>query len=487
MKQEYKNLIKQESGFVFILVIVVTGFFLVFFGGMISVSLLQQKLYEQEIAKEQAFNMAEAGINYYTWHLAHDFDDFFDGTGGDPGEEGSPYGPYEHSLQIPNSDLTGYYSLEIYPPEEGSTVVTIKSTGWVSSHANIKKTVEIQYGRSSLANYSFLTNGDVWFGDTEKTEGQVHSNGGVRMDGENDSVVSSARDEYICYSGHGCTYSTCFSPCEWRSGDCYCPGVWGDGPNSSLWSYPEQNIDFDAITLDIAEIKEKAQEAGEYFAQSGAGYHVIFDSDGTFDIYQVSKLESGQWQQNDNWDDWEKVAEEIKKEDFIGNYAIPDNGLIFVEDDVWVEGTINGKVTLVSAILPDSPSTRTTIFINNNINYLSREDDDILGLIAQKDIKVPRHAPTDLIIDAMLLAQQGRVFRNYYYYHLVKDNIEVYGSIITNKTWTWSWVSGEVTTDGYQNTTSIFDPQITYLPPPFFPTFGEYEIISWNEGSWNEL
>ena len=484
----YFNKIKtEESGFIFLLVIVFTGFFLIFFGGMITVALMQQKLYTQQTAKQQALHMAEAGVNYYAWHLAHDNEDFYDGTGSDPGDVGVPYGPYEHNFAIPNSDLDGFFNLMIYPPEDGSNIVTIRSEGWVSNFPNIKRTVEAKYGAPSLGNYSFLTNSDVWFGEGESTIGRVHSNGGVRMDGSNDSTVTSARDEYICYSGHGCSVWNCNSPCEWSGGNCNCPGVWGDGLNSNLWSFPENSIDFDSITFNIADMKNKAQAEGNYFAQSSNGYHIVFKSDGTFDAYEVDKVEPGLKQLDDDWNDSEKKIEEMKSEIFINNYIIPGNGLIFIEDEVWVEGVVAGRATLISAVLPDSESTRTTIFINNNLTYLNHDGSNILGLIAQKDIKVPRHAPSNLVIDGMVLAQHGRVFRNYYEFPVVKASIEVYGSIITNKTWNWTWISGsDSVIDGYIETNSIYDPQINNSPPPFFPTFGSHEFISWEENSWQE-
>ena len=167
---------------------------------------------------------------------------------------------------------------------------------------------------------------------------------------------------------------------------------------------------------------------------------------------------------------------------FLANHTIPPNGIIFVEDDVWVEGTVNGKVTLVSATFPDTLSTNTSIFINNNVRYVARDGNHALGLIAQKNIQVPRHAPTNLYIDAVMLAQKGRVYRAIYDNRSIKNYIEVYGGIITNKIWTWSWVnSSNNIIDGYTNTQSIYDTKLTFSPPPYFPTSGNYTFITWEE------
>ena len=47
-------------------------------------------------SSEQAFNIAEAGLNYYLWHLNHNANDYRDGntTPAAPGDFG--YGPYVH-------------------------------------------------------------------------------------------------------------------------------------------------------------------------------------------------------------------------------------------------------------------------------------------------------------------------------------------------------------------------------------------------------
>lgn len=476
------NLKTNQSGAMFVTALIVTAIFLASAIGLVSLGLYRYKLYLQETAKQQALHIAEAGINYYRWHLAHEPNDFFDGTGGDPGELGAPYGPYEHAYAAPSSNLTGVFKLEITPPVSNSTIVRIKSTGWTDNYPNIKRMVEARYGMPSLAKYSFLTNSDVWFGDTESVRGEMHSNGGVRMDGTNDSLVASARNNYICTTSFGCTSTNCGAPCAWIAGTgCQCPGVWGAGAGSALWNYPVPIVDFNTITMDIAEFKAGAL----VFGSSGGGnkgYHIIFQANGTFNIYIINSLKSTVKQRNDSWTNWENIAEEINTETYSDNVSIPANGQLFFEDDVWVEGTVNGRVTLVAARLPDNVNQRKSIIINNNINYLARDGNHILGLIAQKHVKVPRYAPTDLTIDAILLAQNGRVFRNRYWTPLIKNNIEVYGGIITNQTWTWTWVDGAGnTTDGYQNTVSIYDRNGYYSPPPSFPTTGEYVFISWEE------
>ena len=70
--------------------------------------------------REQAFQSAEAGVDYYRWHLAHAPTDYQDGTG--------IHGPYVHSVKDRNGDTVGKFSLDITPHLLGSTKVKIKAT-----------------------------------------------------------------------------------------------------------------------------------------------------------------------------------------------------------------------------------------------------------------------------------------------------------------------------------------------------------------------
>ena len=476
------SILKNNKGAMLVTALAATTIFLTLVIGLISLGLYRQKLYLQQSAKHQALHIAEAGVNYYRWHLAHEAEDYADGTG-DVCVYPNSCGPYEHTFTTHSGDIAGAYTLEITPPPIGSTIVKIKSIGWLNDYPNIKRTIEVRYGDPSLAHYSFLTNSDIWFGAGESVKGEMHSNGGVRMDGTNDSLVASARDTYICTSDHDCDSGNCSAPCTWIVGTgCECPGVWGVGSGSALWNYPVTTVDFGTITMDIAQMKADAQEAdGFYLGSSGGsneGYHVIFQSGGTFDVWEVNDLGAALEQYKDTFDGWTWLSENINSETLLSeNNPMPNNGIIYLEDDVWVEGTVNGRATLIAARLPDNVNKRKSIYIPNNINYLARDGNHSLGLIGQKHVKVLGDAPTDLIIDAILLAQNGRCFRTAYWPQKTKNSIEVYGSIITNQIWTWSFVGGY----GYTNTTSIYDSYVTYAPPPSFPTTGEYAFISWEE------
>lgn len=421
-------------------------------GSVVSYSIAENRASNHKQNREQAFQIAEAGIAYYRWHLAHNKTDYQDGTG----EEGT----YEHEYEDKDGNVIGHYSLNITPPANGSTVVTIESTGWLDSQPQSRRTIRVRVGFPSLTDYAFLTNTDVWIGDTEATHGKFHANGGIRFDGTGDAPITSAVPSYTCKSHHGCGSGQVKN------------GIWGDGGPQTYWSYPLPAKDFTVVTVKLAGIKEQAQENGLYLSSSGKqGWRLEFRNDATVRASKVSATDCERGKDiGDNNYHW--YCLDLKTTDEYESYPMPTNGYIFVEDTVWVDGTVNGRA--VVGAKEDKP-----IIINGNILYLAKDGNHVLGLISEQDILIPHNSPDDLEIDAAILAQNGAAKR-YYFPGDIKDSLLIYGSVITNGTWTWSWVSGGGSVvSGYRNTNSTYDANLTYGPPPGFPVGSEYNLISW--------
>ncbi len=420
----------------------------------------QHRLSRQKVSWHNALQIAEAGINYYRWHLAHAPGDYTDGTG-------LP-GPYIHDYTDPQGAIIGKFSLEIAPANECTSSVIIKSTGWTTIEPNTKRVIAMRYGQESLAAYAFLTNANVWFGNNESLHGEVHSNGGIRMDGQSDSLVTSAKETYICGTEHGCNNEEK-------------PGIWGTGSDQSLWNFPVSNIDFEALTIDLATLKGQAESSGIFLQQQGLGYHIVFKDNGTFDVYRVTKLEHPVW--GYDMEKWKRESNDIQTQSFEANYPISGEcNIIFAEDDVWVDGVVKGRITLAVAKLPAVSNSYRKIVINDNLTYFEKNGLHVLGLIAQRDIIVPySSAPEYLEIDAAMIAQNGRIFR-YYYENDLKESITTYGSIISNNTWTWTWLNSFGNPiSGYEETSTVYDPNLKYKPPPYFPTKETYTFLRWGE------
>jgi len=453
------NYLNRSKGIIITLVLVFGFVFLILVSGLLGFILLQHRLSLQKLAWNEALHTAEAGLNYARWHLLHNDTDFnFSGT--------KSY-----------SDI-GQYQLEITPPSGCSSAAIIQSTGWTSKFPDLKRTVRIKYTKPSLAKYGFLTNSNVWFGPDEALKGPFHSNGGIRMDGTQNSLSTSAQATYICGPEHGC------SPSQEK------PGIWGTGQGqyNGLWEFPVPAVDFDKITQDLAILKSEAQDSGIYIAQpTDHGYHVRFNDNGTLDVFRVKKVKQKVY----GWDgqQWIYESNDIDTEELFASYPLPsDCAPIFIENKVWVDGIVKGRAVVVAAELPEQPNKMKNIIINGDIDYAT--PNSVLGLIAQKNILIPLYSPDNLEIKSALLAQKGHVFRYYYpkwsyepyKTYAIRNNIRTFGSIITNAMWTFTWVdASNNVVSGYRTTEMNYDSNLTYNPPPYFPTAGEPEFLDWEE------
>lgn len=419
----------------------------------------------------QALSISEAGINYYLWHLSHNNKDYCDGQAC---AGNGPYGPYTHPYKNTSGVQLGQFTITITPPQGSNTVATVQSDGLTTSGE--KRTIVATLGIPSFAQYSFVTNSEAWFGDTETTNGLVHSNNGIHFDGTANGVVSSKVSTYTpaaCFGGDGNSHN----------------GVWGNGGPPSFWQFPVPQVDFNQITTDLGALQTAAQTNGMYLPtlvnnkgkKTYSGYAIRFNADNTITIGDVtaSTDTGGAGGSCVNHGNYKSLIQSVVWEN--SNRAYPPNGIIFVADNAWVWGTIGSRVTVASGRLPDTQATNTNIFLQNDINYTAHDGTVALGLISQSDLVVNSNSEDDLNIDAYLLSQKGKVFRPYYPSN-VKTKITIYGGIGSYSWWTWSWVNGSnQVISGYQNTVQTYDNHLALNPPPSFPTTGSFAILSWKE------
>ncbi|HAT04002.1 MAG TPA: hypothetical protein DCS29_04505 [Candidatus Magasanikbacteria bacterium] len=393
--------------------------------------------------RDMALHIAEAGINYYKWHLAHNQEDYWDGTGGDDG-------PYIHEYYDKDGNVIGYFSLEIEEPLSGAHVVIVRSTGWTTVQPSSTRTLQVRLGFPSLTDYAFVEQSNMSFSPTTQVHGKVHSNGFIQFDGVTDSWVDSAQPN----------------------------GVYGNGGPTEFWRDEMPPKDFYGITSDLEDIEELADNGGIHLNSSGKeGYHLVFKNNGTFDRYRVRTRSCYNGQGFYLWIWWigETHCYDIGTQQLQGNFAIPSNGVIFVEDNVWVDGVVNGRVTIGAGRFPVSYEE---IYISGNLTYYEKGSDDVIGLIAQGDVIVPRNVPNDMEIDAAALSQFRSLGRPYYYQN-IKNSLFFFGSQISFEG--GGWKHGSPVESGFVYTNHTYDGNLLYNPPPGFPVEATYELISWEE------
>lgn len=473
------NLISDKKGMTLPLVLILGSIAIMFLVGLVGWGVMNLRAARQTIAMERALQIAESGSEYYRWHLAHSPSDYQDGTG--------MSGPYVHEFTDKNGNRIGEFSLTITPPPIGSSVVTVESAGSVDQGFSGSRTIRTIMAKPSLAKFAVMANQDMRFGAGTEVFGPIHSNAGIRFDGLAHNIITSALNEYddpdhtggLEYAVH-----THLSPV-----DPLPPAALPSRPDVFLagrqTSVPA--VDFSGFTADISQMKTDAQSDGFYRSSSGAlGYHVILRTNDTFDIYRVDSLRNppnfcSNVGSQSGWGTWS-----INNQTSLGNFPLPNNGLIFLEDNTFVDGHIDtARVTIVAAVFPDNISLRKNITVNNDLLYTNYDGQDVISLIAQNNINVGLYSEDDLRIDAALMAQNGRVGRYYYrpgsWYCSpddTKTTITLYGMLASNQRYGFAYTDGT----GYQNRNLYYDANLLYSPPPSFPqTSEQYSILSWEE------
>lgn len=463
-----------------LLVLVFSAVFMTLITTLSGFIFVQKKVQLAEVNKQKAQNLAEAGLEYYRWHLAHYPDDLEDGTG-------QP-GPYVHAVTDPEGGVVGTYTLEI-----GGTVacneltdITITSTGASANDTTYKRKLVARYAKPSVADYSTITNSNVWVGSDRVISGPYHSNGGIRMDGTHNATVSSGVSTWSCTSSFGC------SPTSNQN------GVFGAGSPSSLWQFPSPQVDFNGITVDLTQLKTHAVAAGTYIPPSGGyGYRVIFNANGTADIRRVvGTTQVWGYSLENDWQQERTVMSNVQAQTL---YTISQScPVIFVEDNVWVEGTVSGKVVLAAANLITAGAERSAI-INNNITYASASGNG-LTLIGERDVLIGLQVPDTMTINGVFIAQNGKFGRNHYCQndcsstsgnqglpgsldpYVLRNTLTTNGTVVSNGRVGTKWTSNGTFVSGFSQRYDNFDRNLSANPPPFTPvTSDDYEFIIWQD------
>lgn len=493
MKNKNEKIIFSGSAIVYALVILTVVSIL--FSSMIVFVNSQLKYSLNRVDREQAFQIAEAGIYYYRWYLAHATDGMNTQQLESFWTDNSTIGvsePYEADYNDPETgEIVGGYRLTLTPPAAGSTIAHITSVGWSSGAPNSVRTIKTRFRRPSWSEYIYLVNDFVNFGTGATVYGKVHSNTGVRFDGIAYNSVTSYVPSFDDPSHSGSTLE--FGVHTHRNPvDPNAPTYpWADGtvPNRSDVfvggrQFPVPMVSFQGIVSDLANIKQQASGGnGRYFDNAGYGRRIILKSDGNFDVctvnaYNTTTLAITSYLRTGGSGTCSSCSGLC-----LDTQNIPDGGVIFVEDNTWVEGTLNDKkVTIVAANLSGSGSL-ADIYLGYhstaNLLYTNTDGRDILGLIGQRSVRIGRDCPNNFTIYGALLAQDqtGKVYRkseSYGGYN--KNSLTVNGAIAS-----YGQPYFNSGSNGFTTRTYNFDNNLLYYPPPYFPTGTEYAIDLWEE------
>lgn len=476
MKALLKKSDNGTNGYLLILVLIFGSVFFIIITSFIGYIIAQSQLVNFRYEQQRATEIAEAGLNYYKWHLSHFPGDVMDGTG--------VPGPYIHTFKDFGGVDIGEFSLEIASTTYCGSVssLAIESTAFTYKEPNAVSVVRAKYSRPTVAEYSFISNDGVWFGSDEVVVGPLHSNQGIKMDAYHNSIVGSGQASWTCGSGYGCSPSKIVD------------GVYKSPLGNStpgLFTFPVSPIDFAGLTLDLNDMKTRARDnGGIYLGPSGAqGYYLKFKDDGTIEIKRVTGTHSYTARSSAEGEHTERnvIANSVNLPTKTINPSCP---LLYIEDKIWIEGKINQKVTVAAANL--ALSTQTNVVIQGSIEYVSGSDAGLL-VIAEDDIDLGVQIPDVMKLYGIYIAQKGRFGRNQYKTswftgtldyldpYVKRSRLDKVGTIVSNTRAVTAWVDGSGNVlSGIVSETTAFDRALIDNPPPLTPeTSDVYSFSDW--------
>jgi hypothetical protein len=449
--------------------------------------LTQVNTNQQHVTRDRAYSdslaVAEAGLNQYLWMVASGTSSQTNGFA-IPGNTG-PYPQWEqlNLTDIYDDSVKGIYAIQVTPPTASDARITVTVTGQATSSTAVPRTVSAHLGRPAFSEYVMLTNDDVWIGGPigRVWHGKTHSNTSVRIDTNNITDPVTCANQ--TWGGHNGVYSL---------GD---PTKIGP-PDPVLWHYAVPVIPFDTVTSDFARLSGLAVGNGVNLPYSTSGVH-----DATQGWY--IKLLPGQ-----KYQIWRVTAESQVSSGYGGSLTrvtptspipsgvlnYPANGVIYVNDNVWVEGTnLTGRITIASSgqLNGSGKTAATSVHVVGDLKYAAHDGTVKIGLIAQNNIEIPTYAPLgnttdpvttiDMFIDAAMIAQQGKEYVSAVDLGgPLRDLLTIYGSVSSYKR---PYRANGVypPTAGFLNGANEYDTWLLHDPPPFFPTVGSYQILDWRE------
>jgi hypothetical protein len=497
---------RRQDGSIFILAL--TALFVLLALGAVSLDVAMQSSVRAQCKQDRsaAQALAEAGANCAeAWLRAQGY----------PPIASAPIDPPDGAGAL----STGTYRAQIIPAAGNSMAwrksYIIVSTGTSMRH-QATSAVKMIVRQQSFALYSYftdeeispITNSTIWFIAADRLYGPAHTNDQfhIRWDASADAPI---------FWG---TVSSCAATVDWNP----------SGPDSiSQWERVIQGGQ-DALTLDADYIplpeESSAQQTAAWGSESGfpsqsgvylpvdgaaprGGIYIQGDSCITFalngDVGQTVSVVQGGTRTDVRTD---LAGNATAVDAYTGSsgswvlestshYAGLPNGVIYSTGHITsLSGTLadslmdgNQLVTRNAWTVCTDLSNQKNITITSDLQYATHPAPEqlldsadnlraaCLGVVANN--VVVKTTANSVRIDGTILANSS--FYNYYWNSGVpKGTLTVSGGIIQRNRGPVGQFSGTRITSGYSKDYH-YDPRMADYPPPFFPTTGQYDVLSW--------
>lgn len=163
--------------------------------------------------------------------------------------------------------------------------------------------------------------------------------------------------------------------------------------------------------------------------------------------------------------------------DTVSLASIAPTGVLYVNDDVHVDGILNGQLSIYSTddiLLEDD-----IVYADNPLTNPS--SDDILGLIADDDVLIEDNPAnwSDITIQATIIAPNGSFGAESYSTRPVSGAIYLTGSVVQDSRGPVGTFSHSIT-HGFSKR-YYYDPRLQTMSAPYYPTMRELHLVSWWE------
>ena len=166
--------------------------------------------------------------------------------------------------------------------------------------------------------------------------------------------------------------------------------------------------------------------------------------------------------------------------------TIAPNGSFVVDGgNLHIKGTLNGRLTI--GALTGGTSGKGYVYLDDDVVYHEDPNDpdcpDMLGIVADKSIYVSDNAANNdnININASMFCRSGGFGAENYNTRPIAGSINLVGGIQQyQRAAVGTFGSGGTINHGFQKNYRYDNRLMTDLPP-FYPTTGSYEIVSWYE------
>lgn len=166
----------------------------------------------------------------------------------------------------------------------------------------------------------------------------------------------------------------------------------------------------------------------------------------------------------------------------------PNGVVAVVNGDAHVQGTLQGKLTVVSQQGNCGSSNSGNVLIDADVKYYTdptkNASSDMLGLVADNNVRLTG-TQQDVTIQGAIYAKNGSFTYQGYDKNGPYDKINLYGSVANNirgpvGTFTTDANGNAVIKTGYHKN-YVYDPRLATSAPPSFPYTGNFGIVTWHE------